>query len=70
MVELVLLMIITVTITGLLLAAVIEAALASDRWLQPREDGRVASRAQGRDELVDEVMVDAANPTRSRSRTK
>jgi|tagenome__1003787_1003787.scaffolds.fasta_scaffold20759633_2 hypothetical protein len=69
MIELMFLITITVTITGLLLAAVIEAALAADRRLQPRDDGRVASRGHGGDEQVDEVMVDAAYPTRSRSRT-
>ena len=47
MIELVLLIIITVMITGVLLAAVIEAALAADRWSKPRYDGRVASLGQG-----------------------
>jgi hypothetical protein len=70
MIELVFLITMTVTITGVLLAAVIEAALAADRWPQPRLDGRVASPGQGRDGRINEVMVQAANSTKSRSTTR
>ena len=58
MIELVLLIIMSVTITGVLVAAVIEAALAADRWAQPRDDDRVASPRPGRNGQVDDVELD------------
>jgi hypothetical protein len=73
MVELVLLITFAVLVTGLLLAGVIEAAVAADRSAPASEnDSRVAapSDARGREGHADEVMVDAANPTQSRSATR
>ena len=69
MIELVLLIIISVTITGVLVAAVIEAALAADRWSQPRDDGRVASPGPDRDGRVEVVEADR-DPTTSMSTTR